>query len=96
MLIVVKLLFVAFAVFGQAKLFPEKAAEAETGLDSLILPEEQPELALVRRAIAAEGLCPAADRADAGEFFKSARALDSAATEEAAKPSRHDLAANCY
>lgn len=60
MLIVVKIILVAFAVFGQSKLFPEKTVSTESSLDSLVLPAEKPELALVKRAIEAHGLCPTA------------------------------------
>jgi hypothetical protein len=60
MLIVVKIILVAFAVFGQSKLFPEKTVSTESSLDSLVLPAEKPELALVKRAIEAQGLCPTA------------------------------------
>ena len=60
MLFVVKILFVAFAVLGQAKLFQEKPAipAVEGGLDSLVLPADKPELVLAKRAMEAHGLCP--------------------------------------
>jgi hypothetical protein len=59
MILVVKLLFVAFAVFGQAKLFQEKPAPAEVSgdLDTLVLPVDKPELVLAKRAMEAQGLC---------------------------------------
>lgn len=57
MLIVVKLIFVAIAVFGQSKLFPEKEAPTESEFETIALPADHPELALARRALAAEGLC---------------------------------------
>ena len=58
MSIVFKIILVAFAVFGQTKMFPEKTVSTESSLDSLVLPEEKPELALARRAIESQGLCP--------------------------------------
>lgn len=58
MLIVVKLIFVAIAVFGQSKLFPEMEAPTESEFETIALPADHPELALARRAMAAEGLCP--------------------------------------
>jgi hypothetical protein len=64
-LIFVKIFLVAFAVFGQAKLFEEKpaaAASVESGLDSVYLPAEKPELVLAKRAMEAHGLCPGPER----------------------------------
>ncbi|MDQ3003560.1 MAG: hypothetical protein M3Y08_20165 [Fibrobacterota bacterium] len=58
MLIFFKFFLVAFAVFGQTKLFPEKTVSTDSSLDSLVLPAEKPELALARRAIKTLGLCP--------------------------------------
>lgn len=58
MLIVLKLFLVAFAVFGQTKMFPEKIVSTDSSLDSLVLPAENPELALAKRAIETQGLCP--------------------------------------
>lgn len=47
----------AFAVFGQAELFPDKEPTVASDLDTIPLPESHPELVLARRAMASEGLC---------------------------------------
>lgn len=57
MIIVVKIVLVALAVFGQAKLFPEGKETAESEFERTALPEDHPELVLARRAMKAEGLC---------------------------------------
>jgi hypothetical protein len=94
MLIVIKIILVAFAVFGQAKLFQEHPSAAESSLDSLVLPEEKPELVLAQRAMEAQGLCPAEK---AGRSAKAAvSAQDSAAVPEQREVSEHDLATNCF
>jgi hypothetical protein len=63
MLIVFKIVLVAFAVFGQVKLFPEHQAAAASSLDSVDLSVEKPELVLAHRAMEAQGLCPSAEKA---------------------------------
>jgi hypothetical protein len=62
MLIVFKIVLVAFAVFGQAKLFPEHPASAASSLDSVDLSVEKPELVLAHRAMEAQGLCPSSEK----------------------------------
>ena len=62
MLIVFKIVLVAIAVFGQAKLFPEHPVSAASSLDSVDLSVEKPELVLAHRAMEAQGLCPSAER----------------------------------
>ncbi|MDB5047133.1 MAG: hypothetical protein JWO30_204 [Fibrobacteres bacterium] len=104
MLIVVKLILVAFAVFGQAKLFPEHSAHRESSLDSLVLPVDKPELVLAQRAMAAQGLCPAAASGPekdagvvkdaAGNPTASAHGSDQAP--ENGEASKSDLATNCF
>ncbi|GEM_PF-2796027 len=102
MLIVVKILLVAFAVFGQAKLFQEKpqVAAVEGGLDSLVLPDDKPELALAKRAMEAQGLCSAnpagpahAEKHAAVPFDTSSGAVQDA---DEARDSRNALANNCF
>jgi hypothetical protein len=89
MLLVVKILLVAFAVIGQSKLFPEGKAPAESELENVALPEDHPELVLARRAMAAQGLC-----------HSPVHGGDSAATADASAPDTdstgRDLAANCF
>ncbi|HKP95247.1 MAG TPA: hypothetical protein VJ385_05765 [Fibrobacteria bacterium] len=102
MLIVFKIILVAFAVFGQAKLFPEHSASAESSLDSLVLPVDKPELALAHRAMEAQGLCASADQigegAAPGRTAKPAKAsaADSAGVPQADEASGDDLATNCF
>jgi hypothetical protein len=95
MILVVKFLFVALAVFGQTKLFQEKPVQSEVagGLDTLALPVENPELVLAKRAMEAHGLCPAAlDRAhSAPDSSAQAHAGD-----EEDADSREGLANNCF
>ena len=67
MLIVVKLLIVALAVIGQHKLFPENKPATETELETIALPEENPETVLARRAMEAEGLCHSPAKHDSAE-----------------------------
>jgi hypothetical protein len=96
MILVVKFLFVALAVFGQTKLFQEKPVPAEVagGLDTLALPVDNPELVLAKRAMEAHGLCPAAlDRAQSAAPDTSAQA-DAGGDEDA--DSREGLANNCF
>ena len=58
MCVLVKLVLVAFGLFGQTQLFPENPVSTESALDSVYLPTDKPELVLAKRAMAAEGLCP--------------------------------------
>ena len=67
MLIVVKILIVALAVIGQHKLFPENKPASETELETIALPEENPETVLARRAMEAEGLCRSSAKSDVAE-----------------------------
>lgn len=93
MLIVVKLILVAFAVIGQHKLFPEDKVAAETELETIALPEENPELVLARRAMIAEGLCRPA--VDAGSI-NGKTALDSPpAPYDSSAAIDHGLAESC-
>jgi hypothetical protein len=57
MLLVVKILLVAFGVFGQGKLMPDRESPVVSDLDTLAFPEDHPEWVLARRAMASEGLC---------------------------------------
>ena len=57
MIFVVKMLLVAFGVFGQAKIMPNVDSTSESELDTLTLPMDHPEWVLARRAMASEGLC---------------------------------------
>jgi hypothetical protein len=57
MLLVVKLLLVAFGVFGQGHLLPDRESPVASDLDTLAFPEDHPEWVLARRAMASEGLC---------------------------------------
>lgn len=97
MLILVKILIVALAVIGQAKLFPEGKEPVESELERTALPEDQPELVLARRAMLAEGLCPTTSHAD------SAKAPDHRTIAGAPEfpPAAdtilaHNLAENCF
>jgi hypothetical protein len=78
MLLVVKLLIVAFGVFGQGQLLPDRESPVASALDTLAFPLDHPEWVLARRAMASEGLCHpghsvsadtglATDGGDAGE-----------------------------
>lgn len=108
MLIVVKIFLVALAVFGQAKLFPEhspanhsnSSIHGESSLDSLVLPEEKPELVLAHRAMQAQGLCPSAKKAaaeKAGIAKDFPFGLDTTSAPAAfGEPSKNDLATNCF
>ncbi|MDB5106556.1 MAG: hypothetical protein JWP91_4245 [Fibrobacteres bacterium] len=92
MLIVVKLFLVAFAIFGQSRLFRENGASPvqKTGLDSVILPLDHPELVLAKRAMEAQGLC----RADSGKPVDSLAGSDSAQRSEG-RDSLNDMATLC-
>lgn len=57
MLLVVKLILVAFGVFAQGHLLPDRESPVASELDTLALPEDHPEWVLARRAMASEGLC---------------------------------------
>jgi hypothetical protein len=57
MLLVVKLLLVAFGVFGQGYLMPDRESPVASDLDTLAFPDDHPEWVLARRAMASEGLC---------------------------------------
>jgi hypothetical protein len=57
MLLVVKLLLVAFGVFGQGHFLPDQESPVASDLDTLAFPEDHPEWVLARRAMASEGLC---------------------------------------
>ncbi len=94
MLIVVKILLVAFAVFGQSKLFQEKspAASTESGLDSVILPVDRPELVLAKRAMVAQGLC----RADTGKTSGSPNGSATVLKVVEDEDTGNDLATNCF
>ena len=102
MLIVIKLMLVAIAVVGQFKLFPEKSPAPESSLESVVLPEDRPELVLARRAMEAQGLCHAPvdsrDSLAAGETAGPAwtHAPRDAAAPEADAAHGHDLANNCF
>ena len=91
MLILVKLILVAFAVIGQHKLFPEDKIAPESELESIVLPEENPELVLARRAMIAEGLCRTAPAADSVARIPAA---DWAPSDSSA-PIAHGFAESC-
>jgi hypothetical protein len=57
MLLVVKLILVAFGVLAQGQLLPDRESPVASELDTLALPEDHPEWVLARRAMASEGLC---------------------------------------
>ena len=108
MLIVIKIILVAFAVFGQAKLFPEHAASAESALDTLVLPVDKPERVLAKRAMEAQGICPNEEKAEASmaawdatgrkpEPASGTRPVaDSAAAPQSGSAGKRDLATNCF
>ncbi|MEO6095110.1 MAG: hypothetical protein ABIW76_05350, partial [Fibrobacteria bacterium] len=78
------------------KLFREKPAPVEVagGLDTLALPLENPELVLAKRAMEAQGLCPAdPDRAQTATPDSSAQA-NADAYEDA--DTREGMANNCF
>lgn len=56
-MLIVKFFLVALSLFVQEKVFPDRDGPVSE-LDTLTLPEDYPETALARRAMAAEGLCP--------------------------------------
>lgn len=97
MLILVKILFVAFAVIGQARLFPEGKEPVESEFERTALPEDQPELVLARRAMVAEGLC----HSNAGADSAKASGHQAVAGAPAFPPAAdtilaHNLAGNCF
>lgn len=60
MILVAKFILVVMAVFGQDRLFREKPeSHVESAIESLNLPVDRPELVLAKRAMVAQGLCPA-------------------------------------
>jgi hypothetical protein len=101
MLIVFKLIIVALAVFGQAKLFPEGNApiesESESEFDAVALTDEHPELALAHRAMVAEGLCQAKGRSDSAQPGGAAATAGAAAIPTAQDSIlAHGLAESCF
>lgn len=101
MLIVVKIFLVAFAVFGQAKLFPERPHQAsgtvESRLDSLVLPEDKPESVLAQRAMQEQGLCPATEAASGNPKIKTfPYGWDTASAADQNDEAKHGLATNCF
>jgi hypothetical protein len=92
MILVAKILLVVFAVFGQDRLFREKPeAHIESAVDSLNLPVDRPELVLAKRAMVAQGLCPA----EPSHAVAAARIDTSAAPVPGAKDTAEDLAYLC-
>lgn len=96
MLFLVKILIVAIAVIGQAKLFPEGQEPVESELERTALPEDQPELVLARRAMLAEGLCPSSAHADSAKSRAHAVAGAPAFPPAADTILAHNLAENCF
>lgn len=95
MILVAKFLFVIIAVFGQEHLFREKPQSAQiesgTGLDSVNLTVDRPELVLAKRAMEDQGLCPA----DPSHAVAATRIEISPARAAGAKDSTEDLASLC-
>ena len=92
MILVAKFILVVIAVFGQEHLFRKKPeAHVENAIDSLHLPVDRPELVLAKRAMIAQGLCPA----DPSHAVASARIDTSLAPVAAAKDSGEDFAYLC-
>lgn len=95
MILVAKFILVVIAVFGQERLFREKPeSHVESAVDSLNLPVERPELVLAKRAMEAQGLCPA-DPSYAVAAAKAARIDTSSAPGPKAKDTAEDLAYLC-
>lgn len=92
MILVAKFIFVVIAVFGQSHLFREKSeTHVESAIDSLKLPVNRPELVLAKRAMVAQGLCPA----DPSHAVAAARIDTSVAPAAAAKDEDEDFAYLC-
>jgi hypothetical protein len=95
MILIAKFIFVVIAVFGQERLFREKPeSSVESAIDSLKLPVDRPELVLAKRAMEAQGLCPA-DPSRAIAAAKAARIDTSSASGAEAKDTAEDLAYLC-
>lgn len=95
MILVAKIILVVMAVFGQERLFREKPESlVESAVDSLNLPVDRPELVLAKRAMEAQGLCPA-DPSHAAAAAKAARIDTSAAPRPEADDADKDLAFLC-
>lgn len=92
MILVAKFILVVLAVFGQERMFREEPESlAESAVDSLDLPVERPELVLAKRAMEAQGLCPA----DSSPSVAPARIDTSAASGPESEDSDEDLAYLC-
>jgi hypothetical protein len=64
MLLVIKIVLVAFGLFSQAEITPTAETPIESELDTLALPNDHPEWVLARRAMASEGLCRSGHEAE--------------------------------
>ena len=92
MILVAKFILVVIAVFGQERLFRERPeSHVESAIDSLNLPVDRPELVLAKRAMIAQGLCPA----DTLHAVAAARIDTSAAPTAEAKDTDEDFAYLC-
>jgi hypothetical protein len=92
MILVAKFILVVMAVFGQERLFREKPESlVESVVDSLNLPVDRPELVLAKRAMEAQGLCPA----DPSRAVAATRIDTSAAPGPEADDTDKDLAYLC-
>jgi hypothetical protein len=92
MILVAKFILVVIAVFGQDRLFREKpGSHVESVVDSLNLPVDRPELVLAKRAMEAQGLCPA----DPSHAVAAARIDTSSAHGPEAKDTAEDIAYLC-
>lgn len=97
MIILVKILFVALAVIGQTKLFPEGKEPVETEFERTALPVDHPELVLARRAMKAEGLCDSPARPGDSAAGGEAQATDVASLPPAVEvPAPTHLAESCF
>ena len=92
MILVAKFILVVLAVFGQDRLFREKPeSHVESAIDSLNLPVNRPELVLAKRAMVAQGLCPA----ESSHAVAAVRIDTSAAPTAGTKDSDEDFAYLC-
>jgi hypothetical protein len=95
MILVAKFILVVMAVFGQEHLFREKPnAHVENAIDSLNLPVDRPELVLAKRAMLAQGLCPA-DPVEPSHAVAAAHIDTSVAPVAEAKDPDEDFAFLC-
>jgi hypothetical protein len=92
MILIAKIILVVMAVFGQEHLFREKPESlVESTIDSLKLPVHRPELVLAKRAMEAQGLCPA----NPSQAVVAARIDTSSSPDPEANDTAEDLAYLC-